>query len=61
MTFFHGIINKKRKQLAIRDINDKGVWITDMAIIKNIFFQFFKEKFKDIDRVPINRRSANFK
>nr|GEW57989.1 RNA-directed DNA polymerase, eukaryota, reverse transcriptase zinc-binding domain protein [Tanacetum cinerariifolium] len=27
--FFHGIINKRRAQLAIQGVFDKGVWLTD--------------------------------
>nr|GFA31247.1 RNA-directed DNA polymerase, eukaryota [Tanacetum cinerariifolium] len=34
--FFHGIINKKRSQLAIRGVFDHGLWCTDPGNVKEI-------------------------
>nr|GEW78168.1 RNA-directed DNA polymerase, eukaryota [Tanacetum cinerariifolium] len=43
--FFHGILNKKRNQHAIRGILSKGNWIEDPNSVKNEFFSHFKEWF----------------
>nr|GEZ58185.1 RNA-directed DNA polymerase, eukaryota [Tanacetum cinerariifolium] len=34
--FFHGIINKKRSQLAVRGVFVDGLWVTDPCIFKGI-------------------------
>ncbi|GJR59837.1 RNA-directed DNA polymerase, eukaryota [Tanacetum coccineum] len=43
--FFHGILNKKRNQHAIRGILSEGNWIEDPNSVKNEFFSHFKERF----------------
>ncbi|GJS65136.1 hypothetical protein Tco_0679700, partial [Tanacetum coccineum] len=43
--FIHGIINKKRNNLAIRGITVDGNWIEDPIKVKNEFLAHFKEKF----------------
>nr|GEV71324.1 RNA-directed DNA polymerase, eukaryota [Tanacetum cinerariifolium] len=43
--FFHGILNKKRNQHAIRDILSEGNWIEDPNSVKNEFFSHFKKRF----------------
>nr|GEW57485.1 RNA-directed DNA polymerase, eukaryota, reverse transcriptase zinc-binding domain protein [Tanacetum cinerariifolium] len=43
--FFHGILNKKRNQHAIRGILSDGNWIKDPNSVKNDFFPHFKERF----------------
>nr|GEY02874.1 RNA-directed DNA polymerase, eukaryota [Tanacetum cinerariifolium] len=43
--FFHGILNKKRNQHAIRGILSEGNWIEDPNPVKNEFFSHFKERF----------------
>nr|GEZ04830.1 RNA-directed DNA polymerase, eukaryota [Tanacetum cinerariifolium] len=44
--FFHGIINKKRSQLAIRGVFDNGLWCTDPGKVKEAFFNHFEARFK---------------
>nr|GFB30393.1 RNA-directed DNA polymerase, eukaryota [Tanacetum cinerariifolium] len=44
--FFHGIINKRRSQLAIRGIFVDGIWRSDPVRIKNAFFDHFEARFK---------------
>ncbi|GJT21953.1 RNA-directed DNA polymerase, eukaryota, partial [Tanacetum coccineum] len=44
--FFHGIINKKRSQLAIRGVFVDGVWQTDPCVIKGVFRNYFEARFK---------------
>ncbi|GJU19992.1 RNA-directed DNA polymerase, eukaryota [Tanacetum coccineum] len=43
--FFHGIINKKRAQLAIRGILVNGTWTSEPSIVKNEFFHHFNKQF----------------
>nr|GEW25666.1 RNA-directed DNA polymerase, eukaryota, nucleotide-binding alpha-beta plait domain protein [Tanacetum cinerariifolium] len=43
--YFHGILNKKRNQNAIRGILAEGVWIDDPNLVKNVFLSHFKERF----------------
>nr|GEZ34317.1 RNA-directed DNA polymerase, eukaryota [Tanacetum cinerariifolium] len=45
--FFHGIINKRRSQLAIRGIFVDGIWRTDPDMIKNTFFNHFEARFQE--------------
>nr|GEU56694.1 RNA-directed DNA polymerase, eukaryota [Tanacetum cinerariifolium] len=44
--FFHGIINKKLSQLAIRGVFDNGLWCTDPGKVKEAFFNHFEARFK---------------
>ncbi|GKD49202.1 RNA-directed DNA polymerase, eukaryota, partial [Tanacetum coccineum] len=43
--YFHGIINKKRSQLAIRGVFNNGIWYTEPAIVKDIFKNHFQTRF----------------
>ncbi|GJR56538.1 RNA-directed DNA polymerase, eukaryota [Tanacetum coccineum] len=43
--FFHGIINKRRNNLAIRGIVVDGVWIEDPIVVKNEFLSHFQNRF----------------
>ncbi|GKA73884.1 RNA-directed DNA polymerase, eukaryota [Tanacetum coccineum] len=45
--FFHGIINKRRSQLAIRGVFVDGIWRSDPDMIKNAFFDHFEARFKE--------------
>ncbi|GJS54502.1 hypothetical protein Tco_0627864 [Tanacetum coccineum] len=45
--FFHGIINKRRSQLAIRGIFVEGIWRTQPTTIKDTFFKHFGEQFQE--------------
>nr|GEX80412.1 RNA-directed DNA polymerase, eukaryota, reverse transcriptase zinc-binding domain protein [Tanacetum cinerariifolium] len=46
--FFHGIINKKRSQLAIRGILVYGVWLNDPFAVKEAFKNHFEVE--DLER-----------
>ncbi|GKA81261.1 RNA-directed DNA polymerase, eukaryota [Tanacetum coccineum] len=43
--YFHGIINKKRSQLAIRGVLVDGEWIEDPFKVKNEFLHHFSNRF----------------
>ncbi|GJV18249.1 putative RNA-directed DNA polymerase, eukaryota, reverse transcriptase zinc-binding domain protein [Tanacetum coccineum] len=45
--FFHGIINKRRSQLAIRGIFVDGIWCTEPGIIKDAFLNHFGAQFQE--------------
>nr|GEU63590.1 RNA-directed DNA polymerase, eukaryota [Tanacetum cinerariifolium] len=54
--FFHGIINKKRSQLAIQGIFVDGTWCTEPCTIKQMFVKHFEARFKEpgLHRFKIN-------
>ncbi|GJV05223.1 hypothetical protein Tco_1338792 [Tanacetum coccineum] len=43
--YFHGIINKKRSQLAIRRVLVEGDWIVDPSHVKKKFLNHFSNRF----------------
>ncbi|GJX65365.1 RNA-directed DNA polymerase, eukaryota [Tanacetum coccineum] len=43
--YFHGMLNKKRNQQAIRGILKEGTWLEDPMSVKNEFLSHFKERF----------------
>ncbi|GJY36913.1 hypothetical protein Tco_0422291 [Tanacetum coccineum] len=43
--YFHGILNKKRNQLAIHGILIDGVWTNSSNRVKNEFLSYFKDRF----------------
>nr|GEZ49059.1 RNA-directed DNA polymerase, eukaryota [Tanacetum cinerariifolium] len=49
---FHGLINKKRFQLAICRVFIDGIWCTNPKKLKEAFFKHFEARFKK----PVNRR-----
>nr|GEV75257.1 RNA-directed DNA polymerase, eukaryota [Tanacetum cinerariifolium] len=44
--FFHGIINKKRSQVSIREVFVHGDWNTDPEVVKDVFKDHFATRFK---------------
>ncbi|XP_023747217.1 uncharacterized protein LOC111895365 [Lactuca sativa] len=56
--FFHGILKKKRRQMAIKGIMKDGNWLEDPNLIKSEFFEHFSHRFSPIvssrmcDRAP---------
>ncbi|GJW66594.1 RNA-directed DNA polymerase, eukaryota [Tanacetum coccineum] len=63
--YFHGVLNKKRNQHAIRGILTKGIWIEDPNSVKDEFLSHFQELFDSpcssrltLDMVFPNRISA---
>nr|GFC08915.1 RNA-directed DNA polymerase, eukaryota [Tanacetum cinerariifolium] len=59
--YLHGIINKKRNNLAIRGIIVDGVWIEDPSIVKNEFLSHFRNRFDSpcTDRLTLNMEFPN--
>nr|GEV17245.1 RNA-directed DNA polymerase, eukaryota [Tanacetum cinerariifolium] len=47
--FFHGIINKKRSQLAVRGVFVDGLWVTDPCKVKDAFRNHFEARFQEPD------------
>ncbi|GJT36191.1 RNA-directed DNA polymerase, eukaryota, reverse transcriptase zinc-binding domain protein [Tanacetum coccineum] len=47
--FFHSLINKKRKGNLINGILHEGVWVIEPRQIKEVFLNFFKQKFQAND------------
>ncbi|GJY04866.1 RNA-directed DNA polymerase, eukaryota [Tanacetum coccineum] len=44
-SFFHGMLNKKRRQQNIRGIMIDGIWIDNPIRVKDEFFQHFSSRF----------------
>ncbi|GKB11447.1 putative RNA-directed DNA polymerase, eukaryota, reverse transcriptase zinc-binding domain protein [Tanacetum coccineum] len=59
--FFHGIVNRKRRQLAITGIMKEGCWITNPKDIKGVFLEFFQEKFSRFEGIKVARRCESYK
>ncbi|GKB79051.1 RNA-directed DNA polymerase, eukaryota [Tanacetum coccineum] len=51
--YFHGIMNKKRSQLAIHGTLANEEWISEPHIVKNEFFTHFKKQFSPIQAPSI--------
>nr|GEV23567.1 RNA-directed DNA polymerase, eukaryota [Tanacetum cinerariifolium] len=51
--YFHGIMNKKRSQLAIRGTLANGEWISKAHRVKNNLFTHFKKQFSPIQTPSI--------
>nr|GEU52874.1 RNA-directed DNA polymerase, eukaryota [Tanacetum cinerariifolium] len=54
--FFHGIINKKRSQLSIREVFADGIWCTSLDSVKDTFKNHFEARFQQAkhDRFILN-------
>ncbi|GJR29224.1 RNA-directed DNA polymerase, eukaryota [Tanacetum coccineum] len=48
--FFHGVINKRRSQLAIRGVFVSGDWYTNPSKVKEAFYDHFAARFKQPSR-----------
>ncbi|GKA23566.1 RNA-directed DNA polymerase, eukaryota [Tanacetum coccineum] len=59
--FFHGIVKKKRRDLAINGVMKNRTWFFDPRDIKDIFREFFVKKFKHFKGVDVTRRSDHYK
>ncbi|GJS71535.1 putative heat shock protein 70 family protein [Tanacetum coccineum] len=59
--FFHGIVNKKRRHLAIKGILVEGEWIDNPRRVKSEFFNHFANQFSKPDwtRVPFDGQFPN--
>ncbi|GJU57971.1 RNA-directed DNA polymerase, eukaryota [Tanacetum coccineum] len=58
--YFHGIINKKRSQLAIRGVLVEGEWIEDPPKVKNEFLNHFSNRFSMPTGLNISLESHMF-
>ncbi|GKB60569.1 hypothetical protein Tco_0916755 [Tanacetum coccineum] len=54
--FFHGIINKRRHQMAIRGVSVNGEWVVDSTRVKNEFYHRFATRFATRFSAPVNSR-----
>ncbi|GJW61150.1 RNA-directed DNA polymerase, eukaryota [Tanacetum coccineum] len=63
--FFHGLVNKKRSQLAIRGVFVDGIWCTNPNKVKEVFFKHFEARFKKpvkhrlMINLPFNKRLSD--
>lgn len=44
--YYHGILNKKRSQLAIRGVLLEGTWVENPNVVKNEFRNHFQTRFE---------------
>ncbi|GJX05690.1 RNA-directed DNA polymerase, eukaryota [Tanacetum coccineum] len=49
--YYHGILNKKRNQLAIRGVLMEGNWVESPSVVKNEFLSHFKKRFEKPQKV----------
>nr|GEY77720.1 RNA-directed DNA polymerase, eukaryota [Tanacetum cinerariifolium] len=59
--FFHAMVNQKHRYLTIHGIKFEGRWIEDPTGIKDVFTNFFEQKFQQIQVVNIINRSPFYK
>nr|GEV62930.1 RNA-directed DNA polymerase, eukaryota [Tanacetum cinerariifolium] len=59
--YFHGIINKKRNNLAIQGIIVDGIWIEDPSVVKNECLSHFRNRFDSpcTDRLTLDMEFPN--
>ena len=48
--FFHGILNRKRRQISIRGILLDGTWVEDPTMVKGAFQDFYNSLFFQTNR-----------
>ncbi|GJX97128.1 RNA-directed DNA polymerase, eukaryota, partial [Tanacetum coccineum] len=58
--YFHGILNSKRRYLAIKGIKWEGEWVTDAQRVKDTFMEHFREKFSPVETITVCHRSHRF-
>ena len=46
--FYHGILKRKRKNLAMKGVNVEGVWVTEPTQVKNVFILFLLKEIRKI-------------
>nr|GEW78030.1 retrotransposon protein, putative, Ty1-copia subclass [Tanacetum cinerariifolium] len=59
--FFHGLLNKKRRQLSIRGVMKDGVWVDNPSQVKAEFLNHFTNRFSlpSENRIHMNMSSPN--
>nr|GEX60245.1 integrase, catalytic region, zinc finger, CCHC-type, peptidase aspartic, catalytic [Tanacetum cinerariifolium] len=58
--YFRGIVNRKRRQLAVKGIMNDGLWSTDPKQIKDVMFSFFEEKFKKFEGSNVTHHCRHY-
>ncbi|GJT78022.1 RNA-directed DNA polymerase, eukaryota [Tanacetum coccineum] len=51
--YYHGVLNKKRGRLTIRDVLADGIWIESPHLVKKEFFLHFKNRFEQFSHQGI--------
>ncbi|KAK9047833.1 hypothetical protein SSX86_033205, partial [Deinandra increscens subsp. villosa] len=59
--FFHGVINSKRRKLAINGLKVDGAWVEDPKEIKKAFVSYFADKFKSGNELKVINKSVRFR
>ena len=66
--YYHGVLNKKRGRLAIRGVLVDGTWMESPNLVKNEFFEHFKNRFEQpkqcrllLDKDFVNRLTVEQK
>ncbi|KAL7615746.1 hypothetical protein Lser_V15G00843 [Lactuca serriola] len=57
---FHGLLKRRRRQMAVCGILIDGVWNTHPSSVKNEFFNSFCEKLKEVHCLVFELRSSRF-
>nr|GFB92246.1 RNA-directed DNA polymerase, eukaryota, reverse transcriptase zinc-binding domain protein [Tanacetum cinerariifolium] len=59
--YYHGVINKKRNNLAIRGVLVDGNWVDSPQLVKNEFYAHFKQRFKklNLSEIQFDREFPN--
>ncbi|GJT57077.1 RNA-directed DNA polymerase, eukaryota, reverse transcriptase zinc-binding domain protein [Tanacetum coccineum] len=59
--YYHGVLNKKRGRLTIRGVLVEGIWMEAPHLVKNEFFEHFKNSFAQPNqgRVLLDRDFVN--
>ena len=59
--FFHGVLNRKRSQVAIKGVKVDGDWVTEPGAVKEVFLSYFRDKFKHFQAAGVRQPSANYR
>ena len=59
--FFHGILNRKRRQISIRGILLDGTWVEDPTLVKGAFQEFYNSLFSRPSGVRISTNHSHFR
>nr|GEV79030.1 transposon TX1 putative 149 kDa protein [Tanacetum cinerariifolium] len=59
--FFHGTLNRKRKQLSVRGIKSNRFLVEDPMAVKQTFFNHCSQKFARVTSIPYSTRRNRFR
>lgn len=48
--FFHGILKRTRKQMAINGVSIDKVWVTDPTVVKKEFYEYYEKIFRHLKK-----------